>query len=270
MNDYENENNFQQNTNDIESNINIQEPKGTGTSNQSNTNNYQQPVQSNKFVLGILVGCGSSLLLAIVLIFFIVAIIFVSTPSKANNEQTSSAESSVSSLVSSALNTDTNSDDTDSDAETTKEESKDETSLVSSKTTSSQNSSTEESKKESKSTSEVSSKSESSSEAESKVESKKTESKEESFVLKDYLFIIDDRDNTFHMINCPKIQRDDIPSGKWHAHEDKGYDNEDMISLMEFDGYHVCSECKDLIKPYDYEEFLKAITDMAAKQEEEK
>ena len=93
----------------------------------------------------------------------------------------------------------------------------------------------------------------------------KVESKTESFVLKDYLFIIDDRDNTFHMINCPKIQKEDIPAGKWHAHDDKGYDNEDMISLMEFDGYHVCSECKDLIKPYDPDEFMDTVSEMNQK-----
>ncbi len=144
MND--NEFSKQQNT-DIENSVNSQEIKNTEIINQNSVNN-QQPTQSNKFVLGILVGCGSSLLLAIVLIFFIVAIIFVSTPSKAKNKQTSSAVSSVSSLASSALSTDTSSDDTDSDTETTKEESKKETSAVSSKTTSSENSSKEESKKE--------------------------------------------------------------------------------------------------------------------------
>lgn len=125
-----------------------------------------------------------------------------------------------------------------------------------------------ESKAESKT--ELKAKSESSSKAESssKLESKRAESKVESFVLKDYLFIIDDRDNTFHMINCPKIQRDDIPAGKWHAHDDKGYDNEDMISLMEFGGYHVCSECKDLIKPYDPDEFIDTVSKMNQETEE--
>lgn len=143
MND--NENNVQQNMT-TENSSSSQEVNNAETINQNNANNQQQPVQSNKFVLGVLVGCGSSILLAIVLLFFIVGIIFISTPSKAKTDHTSSAESAVSSLVSSAVSTETNPDDTHTDTEKAKkEESKNETSVVSSKTTSSQNSSKAES-----------------------------------------------------------------------------------------------------------------------------
>ena len=203
-----------------------------------------------------LTGCGTSFFL---LLFFTIALA-ISAPNTEKSvtpEVSPEPNESISTEIVSEIETDT------SIVSSAKE-----SSTIESKAESSKAESKAESKTESKTKSESSSKLEGSSKVESKKTESKVESKTESFVLKDYLFIIDDRDNTFHMINCPKIQKEDIPAGKWHAHDDKGYDNEDMISLMEFDGYHVCSECKDLIKPYDPDEFMDTVSEMNQKQKE--
>ena len=200
-----------------------------------------------------LTGCGTSFFL---LLFFTIALA-ISAPNTEKSvtpEVSPEPNESISTEIVSEIETDT------SIVSSAKE-----SSTIESKAESSKAESKAESKTESKTKLESSSKLEGSSKVESKKTESKVESKTESFVLKDYLFIIDDRDNTFHMINCPKIQKEDIPAGKWHAHDDKGYDNEDMISLMEFDGYHVCSECKDLIKPYDPDEFMDTVSEMNQK-----